>query len=184
MGPRQVDRHRHRGWNQDAPSNERFGPVVTGAFFAAYIDESDAAPCCQMIKGPQIKAARALLGWRVRDLGRHAAMDTADVQDVEDGTLQKRRFKNAEIIQATLEGAGIEFIDDVGVQFRPKGLEGMADDIRDQDEHKERKDEREEFHPVFASSTAYHIRHELVNQLGERLQARRDQSAATGWYEH
>jgi hypothetical protein len=53
-------------------------------------------------------------------------MDTADVQDVEDGTLQKRRFKNAEIIQATLEGAGIEFIDDVGVQFRPKGLEGMA----------------------------------------------------------
>jgi hypothetical protein len=80
------------------------------------------------IRGPQIKAARNLLGWSVRDLARHAAMDIADVQDVEEGTVQKRGFKNAEIIQVTLEGAGIEFIDDVGVQFRPKGLEGMVVD--------------------------------------------------------
>lgn len=79
-----------------------------------------------MIRGPQIKAARALLGWSVRDLARHASMDIADVQDVEDGTSQNWRFKNAEVIKATLEGAGIEFIDDVGVRFRPKGLEGMV----------------------------------------------------------
>jgi hypothetical protein len=71
-----------------------------------------------MITGHQIKAARALLGWSVRDLARRAAIDIAETQELEDaGRLPKRRLKDLEIIQAILEDAGIMFIDSVGVRL-------------------------------------------------------------------
>jgi hypothetical protein len=60
-----------------------------------------------MITGPQIKAARALLGWSVPDLARRASIEIAEIQDIENVTRPpKRRLSNAEIIQATLEDAG------------------------------------------------------------------------------
>jgi transcriptional regulator with XRE-family HTH domain len=76
-----------------------------------------------MITGPQIKAARALLGWSVPDLARRAGMEIAEIQEIENARRRpKRKLNNAEVIQATLEDAGIELIDSVGVQFRPKLL--------------------------------------------------------------
>ena len=44
-----------------------------------------------MITGAQIKAARVLLGWSVRDLARRAAIEIADVQDVEDASRPPKR---------------------------------------------------------------------------------------------
>jgi len=73
-----------------------------------------------MVTGAQIKAARALLGWSVRDLARHAAITIADVQEVENATeLPRRRLVDAIAIQRALEEGGIKFIDSVGVQFPP-----------------------------------------------------------------
>ena len=36
-----------------------------------------------MITGPQIKAARTLLGWRIPDLTRRTGIDIADIQELE-----------------------------------------------------------------------------------------------------
>jgi hypothetical protein len=70
-----------------------------------------------MITGPQIKAARALLGWSVRDLARRAAIEISDVQDLEDAPKPPRR--HIESIRGALQDAGIQFIDSVGVELRP-----------------------------------------------------------------
>jgi hypothetical protein len=76
-----------------------------------------------MITGAQIKAARALLGWSVRDLARRAAIEIADVQDVEDTARPPKR--HVAVIRGALEHAGIAFIDSVGVELRPADI-GLA----------------------------------------------------------
>ena len=79
-----------------------------------------------MITGPQIEAARRLLRWSVSDLARRAGMEIADVQDIENAkSLPKRRLQDLAIIQATLQQVGMEFVDAVGVHFRPPELKGM-----------------------------------------------------------
>jgi transcriptional regulator with XRE-family HTH domain len=70
-----------------------------------------------VITGAQIKAARVLLGWSVRDLARRSAIEIADVQDVEEELKPAQRHVGA--IQGALEDAGITFIDSVGVELRP-----------------------------------------------------------------
>ena len=70
-----------------------------------------------MITGAQIKAARVLLGWSVRDLARRAAIEIADVQDVEDASRPPKRHIAS--IRYALEDGGIQFIDSVGVELRP-----------------------------------------------------------------
>jgi nucleoside-triphosphatase THEP1 len=80
-----------------------------------------------MITGVQIKTARKLLGWNIRDLARHASVEIADVQEAETCVrLAKRHFSNVSAIQRALENAGIEFIDSVGVRFFPHGFEKDA----------------------------------------------------------
>jgi transcriptional regulator with XRE-family HTH domain len=89
-----------------------------------------------MISGPQIKAARALLRWSIRDLARRTGMDIADVQDLENTTKgPDRRHNDLAVIQAILEEAGIEFIDSVGVQLRPPDLEDIAARVRPRTGH-------------------------------------------------
>ncbi len=74
-----------------------------------------------MITGAQIAAGRALLGWSLRDLARHAGMDIADVQDAErSADMPKRRLRDLPVIQRALEEAGVAFIDSVGVQLLPR----------------------------------------------------------------
>jgi transcriptional regulator with XRE-family HTH domain len=80
-----------------------------------------------MIRGAQIKVARTLLGWSVRDLARRTGLDIADVQELESvAKVSNRRRNDVALIQAILEEVGIEFIESVGVQFRPPGLEDIA----------------------------------------------------------
>jgi hypothetical protein len=76
-----------------------------------------------MITGAQITASRALLGWSMRDLARHAALEIADVQEAEKLVkMPKRRLTDMLAIQHALQDAGIEFIDSVGVQLLPAEL--------------------------------------------------------------
>ena len=82
-----------------------------------------------MITGAQITAGRALLGWSIRDLARHAALDIAQVQDAETSVrMPKRRLPDLEAIQRALQDAGIEFIDSVGVQLLPGELMDKSGD--------------------------------------------------------
>jgi hypothetical protein len=73
-----------------------------------------------MITGSQIKAARVLLGWSVRDKARRATIEIADVQDVEDNSRPPKRHIG--VIQGALEEAGMTFVDAVGVELRPVEL--------------------------------------------------------------
>lgn len=76
-----------------------------------------------MITGPQITAARKLLGWSILDLSRHAGMEIADVQDTEASVgSPKRHLTNLTVIRRALEDAGIKSIDSVGVQFAPQAI--------------------------------------------------------------
>ena len=63
-----------------------------------------------MIKATQIRAARALLGWRQTDLASAACMPEITVRDTESGEKDSRRSTIAKI-QSALETAGVEFIE-------------------------------------------------------------------------
>jgi transcriptional regulator with XRE-family HTH domain len=53
------------------------------------------------IIGPQFRAARAMLGWTVRELARRSIVSIATIHAIED--------TNVPAIQAALEEGGIEF---------------------------------------------------------------------------
>jgi len=72
-----------------------------------------------MITGLQIRAARVMLGWTVQALAGHAEVPDFVVEWIEsDEQLNAKDRKAVRAIQAALEGAGIEFIDSVGVELR------------------------------------------------------------------
>ena len=76
-----------------------------------------------MITGPQIQAARTLLGWSIPDLARRTGVSIADIHEFESSAkLPGRRLSDLALIQAILEEARIEFIESVAVQFRPLDL--------------------------------------------------------------
>lgn len=68
------------------------------------------------ITGLQIRAARALLGWKSSDLASAAQVHVATVQRFETGAKVVPAIKNAMI--AALEAAGVEFVDG-GARLRP-----------------------------------------------------------------
>lgn len=76
-----------------------------------------------MISGAQIRAARALLGWAARDLARRSVLSVSTANLIEDASgLPSTSQGNVAAIQATLEAAGIEFLngDAPGVRLHPK----------------------------------------------------------------
>jgi hypothetical protein len=80
-----------------------------------------------VITGPQIRAARALLGWTPRDLARRGCRQQTTVNLVEGaGALPSTSRERIAAIQATLETAGIEFQDGdaPGVRLHPKKRRG------------------------------------------------------------
>ena len=65
-----------------------------------------------MILGTQVRAARALLGWTVRDLAHSAAVSLSAVNSLEGGAGPPAiSAKKRVAIQSVLEAAGIEFLD-------------------------------------------------------------------------
>ena len=65
-----------------------------------------------MITGPQIRAARALLGWSGADLARRAGISYPKVQRAETATgVPGMRLYNPIAIKQTLEVGGVIFFD-------------------------------------------------------------------------
>ena len=66
-----------------------------------------------MIESAQIRAARALLGWRQEDLSKASGVGTATVQRIEKSDRPITGYVSTLVrIQAAFEQAGIQFIDD------------------------------------------------------------------------
>jgi transcriptional regulator with XRE-family HTH domain len=67
----------------------------------------------------QIKAARLLLNWKQDDLARISGMSLATIANLEQGK-GKPRAGTLQVVQATFEKFGVEFIEDHGVDLRPE----------------------------------------------------------------
>ena len=70
-----------------------------------------------MIRSAQIRAARALLGWRQEDLSKASGVGTATIYRIEKSENSITGYASTLVrIQAALEQAGIEFIqsDEIG----------------------------------------------------------------------
>jgi transcriptional regulator with XRE-family HTH domain len=68
-----------------------------------------------MLEPAQIRAARALLGWRQEDLSKASGVGTATIQRIEKGDSPISGYVSTLVrIQAAFEDAGILFIDDDG----------------------------------------------------------------------
>ena len=79
-----------------------------------------------MLQSSQIRAARALLGWRQEDLAKASKVGLATVARIEQGKgVVQGNFSTIMKIQQTLERAGISFIAEpggvVGVRLEMKG---------------------------------------------------------------
>ncbi len=68
-----------------------------------------------MLEPAQIRAARALLGWRQEDLSRASGVGTATIYRIEKADSGTSGYVSTlSRIQASLEAAGVLFIDDDG----------------------------------------------------------------------
>ena len=77
----------------------------------------------KLISGAQVRAARALLGWTARDLAHQAVVSVSTVNLIEGATgLPSTTRDQIDAVQAALEAAGIEFLNDdaPGVRLHPK----------------------------------------------------------------
>ena len=75
------------------------------------------------IVGPQFRAARAMLGWTVRELARRSVVSIATINAIEDTDVpSSHRQGDLAAIQAALEEGGIEFTngDEPGVKLTAK----------------------------------------------------------------
>jgi DNA-binding XRE family transcriptional regulator len=70
-----------------------------------------------MIKGFQIRAARALLDWSADQLAKKAGLSREAINKIEDGAVQPRAKNLADIIDV-LEKHRIEFVGERGVTFK------------------------------------------------------------------
>lgn len=79
-----------------------------------------------MLEPAQIRAARALLGWRQEDLSKASGVGTATIQRIEKTDSQISGYVSTLLrIQAAFENAGVLFIDDddaagIGVRLAKK----------------------------------------------------------------
>lgn len=69
------------------------------------------------ISKDQVRAARALIGWTREDLSRASGVPVRTLADLEQGT-RDTRPASLERVQATLEAAGVVFIDEDGEGVR------------------------------------------------------------------
>jgi transcriptional regulator with XRE-family HTH domain len=66
-----------------------------------------------MLESAQIRAARALLGWRQEDLSKASGVGTATIQRIEKSDRPIAGYVSTLVrIQAAFEDAGVLFIDD------------------------------------------------------------------------
>jgi transcriptional regulator with XRE-family HTH domain len=63
-----------------------------------------------MISGKQIRAARALLGWKQRELAAAAGLSEVSIKNAERGVVDSRG-STLNAIQRAFDGAGVIFLD-------------------------------------------------------------------------
>jgi len=72
----------------------------------------DTAPNSHMLTGPQIRAARAMLGWSAKELAARSGVSYPTIQRAESAhDVPEMKTGNLLALQRTLEGSGITFID-------------------------------------------------------------------------
>lgn len=71
-----------------------------------------------MINSTQCKTARALLKWTQADLAAATQVSLSAVKKFESEQILKANFITMQALQATLEKAGVEFLDRRGVQLK------------------------------------------------------------------
>jgi transcriptional regulator with XRE-family HTH domain len=74
-------------------------------------------PLSNMITGPQVRAARGLLGWSRAKLSRQSSVSASAIQRFENGR-HDPRDSTLGAIEATLVEGGVTFIGTIGVQLR------------------------------------------------------------------
>jgi transcriptional regulator with XRE-family HTH domain len=78
----------------------------------AFSSVLERAEKCAMLEPAQIRAARALLGWRQEDLSKASGVGTATIQRIEKSNRSITGYVSTLVrIQAALEDAGVLFID-------------------------------------------------------------------------
>jgi transcriptional regulator with XRE-family HTH domain len=72
------------------------------------------------ITGPQVKAARILLGWSQEDLAGETGLSRAPIAHFETERSRPSAL-SVSTIQRTLEAAGVDFVEgEPGVKLKPK----------------------------------------------------------------
>jgi len=70
-----------------------------------------------MITPAQIRAARALIGWKQTELAEAANVSEMSIKNIERGSTDPR-VSTLEAIRTALEAAGVEFINGTGVKLK------------------------------------------------------------------
>src|SRR5215831_12611319 len=85
-----------------------------------------------MITAGQIRAARALIGWKQTDLAKRSGISEISIKNIERGVTDPR-YKTLEAIQAAFEKAGVVFLETgdirdggAGLRFAKKGRRPSA----------------------------------------------------------
>jgi predicted transcriptional regulator len=74
-----------------------------------------------MIDPAQIRAARALLGWKMEDLSTRSGVSLASIKNIERGATDPRA-STLRSLQAALEEAGLLFVDQGDTRPGGKGV--------------------------------------------------------------
>ncbi len=66
----------------------------------------------QLISGAQVRAARAIVNWSVRDLAEASGVSSSTIRRIEEdaGFPETRDGRKLDVIRSTLEAAGVEFL--------------------------------------------------------------------------
>lgn len=64
----------------------------------------------------QCRAARALLGWTIRDLSKNSGISVNSISDFENGK-SKMLILHLAAVKNTFEANGVEFVGEVGVKL-------------------------------------------------------------------
>jgi transcriptional regulator with XRE-family HTH domain len=71
------------------------------------------------VSTPQLRAARAFLGWTAGEMERRSKVHRHTVRKIERGLIDKPQRGTLARIIGALERAGVEFLEDGGVRLKP-----------------------------------------------------------------
>lgn len=74
-----------------------------------------------MIDAAQMRAARALLGWRMEDLAARANVSLASIKNIERGATDPRA-STLRAIQTAFEDAGVQFVESGDTRIGGRGV--------------------------------------------------------------